>query len=475
MPDRAPSATTSRPFGRMLPRMRTRPPGPASQRLARELARYESPGVSTIGTGDLPIVWERARGANVLDADGNVYIDLTAGFGVANLGHANPRVAAAVRKQSRAMLHGLGDVHPNVVKVELARRLAELAPGSGNKVIFCTSGSEAVEVALKTATLATGRHGVLAFTGGFHGLSYGALAVTDREQFRQPFLPQLNPRVARAPYPYCYRCPLGLTYPTCDIACLAPVEQALDSPPAGVGPIGAVVIEPVQGREGEIVPPPDYLPRLKELCARREVLLIVDELITGFGRTGAWFAVDHWGVEPDIMCVGKAMAGGMPIAACIARGDVMDAWAHDEPEAPHSSTFMGHPLGAAAALAVIDEMERRRIPERASSLGGWLLRRCRELQQRHDVVGDVRGLGMMVGIELVTDRQTRAPASAEASAAIRAALERGVILLAGGSRGNVLSLTPPLTITRPQLEHALRVVDECLALGAAPGTAIDSP
>ncbi len=456
----------------MLPQVRTRPPGPASRRLSRALARYESPGVSTIGSSRfVPIVWQRARGANVLDADGNVYVDLTAGFGVANLGHANPRVVAAVRRQSRSLLHGLGDVHPTTVKIELARRLARLAPGRDNKVIFCTSGAEAVEVALKTAALATGRHGVLAFTGGFHGQTYGALAVTDREQFRQPFLPQLSQRVARAPYPYCYRCPLGLAYPSCDIACLGPVEDALANPPASVGPIGAVVIEPVQGREGEIVPPPDYLQRLKRLCAQHGALLIADEMVTGFGRTGAWFAVDHWGVTPDIICVGKALAGGMPISACIAGAEVMDAWAHDQPEAPHSSTFMGHPVAAAAALAAIDEMERRRIPQRAKALGQWLLRRCRELQSRHvgTLVGDVRGLGMMVGLELVRDRRTQEPASAEAAAVVQASLERGVILLAGGSWGNVLSLTPPLTITRRQLTHALSALDEALATVTAAG------
>ena len=451
-------------FGRMLPQMRVAPPGPESRRLARELARHESPGASSICAGETPIVWERARGSNVLDVDGNAYIDMTAGFGVAGLGHTQSRVTAAIRRQSHALLHGLGDVHPNVPRVALARRLAELAPGGRSKVIFCSTGTEAVEAALKTATLFTGRHGFLAFQGAFHGQSYGALAVTDREQFRRPFLPQLHQGVARAPYPYCYRCPLGLQYPYCDVACLKPVEDLLDAPPDSVGPIAAVIIEPVQGREGEIVPPPEYMPRLKELCARKGVLLIVDELMTGFGRTGEWFAVDHWGVEPDILCVGKAMANGLPVAACIAREEVMDAWRYQGGEPPYSSTFMGHPLGSAAALAAIDEMERRRLPRQARIMGEELLRRCRRLQERHRLIGDVRGLGMMVGVELVRDRKTKEPAPAEAARVVQACLERGVILIPSGSRGNVLSLTPPLTIARRQLDHALAALDESLAV-----------
>ena len=457
---RTPTAASS--FGRMLPRMVTPPPGPESRRLVRELARYESPGVSTIATGHVPIVWSRARGANVMDADGNVYIDMTAGFGVANVGHANPRVVAAVRRQSKALVHGLGDVHPNDVRARLVRRLAELAPGGPNKVILCNTGAEAVEVALKTATLFTGRTGFLAFEGGFHGQTYGALAVTSREQFRRPFQGQVFQGVAHAPCAYCYRCPLGLTYPDCGVACLKSVEELLDHPPAHVGPIAAVIVEPVQGREGEKAPPPEWLPRLKEACSRRGVLLILDEMITGFGRTGRRFAAGHWNVEPDLLCVGKSMAGGLPMSACIGRTEVMDAWRYDKGDAPHSSTFMGHPLGAAAALAAIDEMERLRLPERAALLGARALRRLQEMRARHPVVGDVRGLGLMLGVELVKDRRTKEPASEEAMAVTGRALEGGVIFLGGGPNGNVISLTPPLVITRRQLDHALDVLDRSL-------------
>ena len=457
-----PALSSSAAFGRMLPHMVVPPPGPQSRRLCRELARYESPGVSTICTGDIPIVWQRARGSNVMDADGNIYVDLTGAFGVANLGHTESRVAAAIRRQSSVLIHGLGDVHPNVQRVALARRLAELAPGRRNKVILCSTGAEAVEVALKTATLFTGRTGFLSFEGGFHGQSYGALAVSSREQFRKPFAAQLFQGVARAPFAHCYRCPLNLSYPGCGIACLGPVEELLDHPPDSVGPIAAVIAEPVQGREGEIVPPPEWWPRLQELCARRGVLLIADEMITGFGRTGEWFAVNHWGVEPDLMCVGKAMANGLPISACIGRAEVMDAWRFDRGEALHSSTFMAHPLGSAAALAAIDELERRGLPQRAGALGARVLRRLNQLKERRPLIGDVRGLGMMIGLELVKDRATKEPATAEAARVAQVVLERGVIMLRGGPHGNILSLTPPLAITRRQLDHALNTLGEAL-------------
>ncbi len=448
----------------MLPHMVVPPPGPRSRALCDELARFESPGVSTMVTGDIPIVWERAKGSNVMDADGNVYVDLTGAFGVASLGHSDRRVTAALGRQARVLQHGLGDVHPHVGRVALARRLAELAPGRNNKVILCSTGAEAVEVAMKTAALYTGRTGLLAFQGAFHGQTYGALAVTSRERFRKPFAGQIFQGVARAPYAYCYRCPIGLTYPGCDTACLGAVRDLLDHPPESVGPIGAVIVEPVQGREGEIVPPPEWLPGLKALCAERGVLLIADEIVTGFGRTGKWFAVEHGNVEPDIMCVGKAMGNGMPISACIAREEVMDDWRFEEGEAPYSSTFMAHPMSCAAALAAIDELERRSLLRRAAKSGAHALRRLRGMKARLPLIGDVRGVGLMVGVELVKDHVAGEPATAEAAQVTRLALEKGVIVLRGGPDGNILSLTPPLVITRMQMDFALDVLESAMNL-----------
>ena len=446
----------------MLPRIVTHPPGPESRRLAEDLARFEAPAVSGICTGDIPIVWARARDANVTDADGNVYIDMTAGFGVASLGHANPRVMAAVRRQSRALVHSLGDVHPNGLRVALVKRLTEMAPGTASKAVLLNTGADAVEFALKTAVLHTGKTGVLAFEGGFHGQSYGALAVTHRESFRGPFKDQIFQGVARSPFPYSYRRPNAMSIERHTEACLDTVERLLENPPEDVGPIGAAIVEPVQGREGEIVPPAGFLPGLKERCARRGVLLILDELITGFGRTGKRFAAEHWGIEPDLLCAGKALANGLPISACTGRAEVMDAWRYEEGEAPHSSTFMGNPLAAAAALATLDEHERLDLPQRAEKMGAYATRRLRSLEQAHPLIGDVRGLGLMLGIELVRDPDTKEPATMEARRVVEAALLHGVILLAGGPHGNVLSLTPPLTIPRRELDYAIDTIDACL-------------
>jgi 4-aminobutyrate aminotransferase len=424
--------------------------------MAKSLARHESPGVSTIHLGQIPIVWVRARGANVQDADGNIYIDMTGGFGVANLGHRHGRVVAAVQRQSAKLLHGLGDVYPNDARVALVERLAKLAPIRNAKVMLCTTGSEAVELALKTAALATKRTGILAFEGAFHGQSYGALAVTSRSYFRAPFEAQIFQGVVRAPFPNPYRSPLTAA------GCLEHVEKLLASPPAHVGPIGAVIVEPIQGREGEIVPPKGFLSGLRSLCDRSGALLIADEMITGFGRTGAWFAVQHEKVEPDIICLGKALAGGLPVAACIGKAKVMDAWRASGPESLHASTFLGNPVGAAAALASITELERRKAPQQAKAMGDWLMKESEALKERHPIIGDVRGKGLMLGVELVKDRATKEPAPEAATKAMEALLRRGVLVLAGGVHGNVLSLTPPLTISRAQAAYAVRAMGETL-------------
>ncbi len=446
-----------RSFGELLPEVRVPPPGPRSKRLSEELARVESPAVSTISAGHIPIFWRYAAGANILDADGNRYIDLTAGFGVAAVGHSNPKVLNAMQAQASRLLHGLGDVHPNEPRASLALRLTELFPGGSAKAIISNTGAESVELALKTATLHTGRYGFVAFEGGFHGQTYGALQVTSAPSFREPFLPQLHRGVAHAPYPYCYRCPIGLEYPSCGVACLDKVDRLLDGYPA------AVIVEPVLGRGGEVVPPPDFLPRLKSICASHGVLLIVDEMFTGFGRTGEWFAVDHWRVAPDLMCVGKALAGGFPLSACMGKAEVMDAWRHNSHDAPHSSTFMGHPMGCAAAFAAIGEIEAKGLVQRAREMGVVLGDRLKRLKDKYPIVGDVRNLGLMAGIELVRDRDSKEPATEETRRVVDSALRRGVILTKGGAYGNVLSISPPLVITEEQLCFALDILDEALA------------
>lgn len=445
---------------RTLPEIRVSPPGPRSLALSARLRDYESPNVTYLAD-DFPVFWESAAGANVRDVDGNVYVDLTAAFAVAGAGHAHPRIVAAVREQAGRLLHGMGDVHPPAVKVELLERLAEVAPGGLRRSILANSGAEAVEAALKTVMLATGRPKVLAFEGGYHGLTLGALSVSWREDFRAPFERQLAPNAVFVPYPDPFRSPFGHD-PRAERA-LAAVEGALDGPEGAE--IGAILAEPVQGRGGDVVPPPEWLPGLRRICDERGILLVLDEIYTGFGRTGRWFACEHTGVVPDLLTVGKALTGGLPFAACIGSDAVMSAWPVSAGEAIHTSTFLGHPLGCAAALASIDVLREERLVERSATVGATLLARLRAELADHPAVGEVRGLGMMIGIELVRDRVTREPAPERVGRLVVEALRRGVIVLGGGVHGNVVSLSPPFVITDAQLDHAVGVVLDLL--GAA--------
>ena len=444
-------------LGRLPPSMTVPPPGPESRRLAAELARWESPNVTYLAD-DFPVFWDEAKGANVRDVDGNVYVDLTAAFAVAGPGHAHPRIVAAVQAQAGRLMHGMGDVHPPAVKVELLRALAEVAPDGLNRAILASSGAEAVEAALKTAAIATGKPRVLAFEGGYHGLTYGALAASGREDFRAPFAAQLGRIAAFAPYPYVYRSRFGHDADEVCAAMLREVERQLDAS----DDIGAILVEPVQGRGGDVVPPDGFLPGLRRICDARGLLLVLDEVYTGFGRTGRWFACEHWGVVPDLLIVGKGMTGGMPFAACIGTDAVMEAWPRSTGEAIHTSTFLGHPLGCAAALASIAVLRDERLVERSAELGARLIARLREMTADHPHVGEVRGLGMMIGIELVRDRESRVPAPELAGRIVVETLRRGVLTLGGGIYGNVLSLSPPFVLTDAQADAALSILGSVL-------------
>ena len=440
--------------GDQLPSIPVPPPGPCSRALADRLRRVESPNITELSDGT-PIFWRDALGANVLDVDGNIYIDFTAGFAVAAAGHRNPRVVDAVKRQLDSLAHGLGDVHPPEIKVRLLERLAEIAPGELGQTILASSGAEAVEAALKTARRASGKPGVLCFSGAYHGLTYGALSVTDGDSFRAPFADQLGIPVTRVPYPDPYR-PAAELSKQSDLlgATLDLVAQRLESDNS----LGAIIVEPILGRGGIVVPPDGFLGGLRELSDAHGLTLIFDEVYTGFGRTGRWFACEHENVVPDLLCVGKALSGALPFSACIGRPAVMAAWPESEGEAIHTSTFLGHPLGCAAALAQIDEIETRGLADRAASLGDTLLGRLRDMQTRLPSIGDVRGRGLLVGLEIVRDGEFPDPERTGRLAA--RALGKGLIVLGGG---NTLELSPPLTITMAQLEFALATLEALLA------------
>ncbi len=443
----------------MLPKLATGIPGPESRRLAAELSAHESRNVTFVSE-HFPVFWQRAEGVNVWDVDGNQFLDLTSGFGVASLGFTPPAVVAAMRQQAGELYHAMGDVHPTAAKTELCRKLSQLtfeAWGVGaGKTILTNSGSEAVEAALKTAWLATKRRGVLAFSGSYHGLGYGALTVTGRNMFRAPFEAQLADFATFVPFPDCRHCPLGAQPrppgecpPDCMNTFLVRTENILKS-----GDIGAILVEPVQGRAGEIEPPGWFLPALRSLAHRAGALLIFDEIYAGFHRTGRRFACDHWKVAPDIVCLGKALTSGFPLAACVGRAEVMDrAWPESTGEALHTSTFLGNPLGCRMALESLALLEAEPWSERVTHLGALLEEGLQGLRARSKRWGWTRGLGLMRGLE-VLDEAGR-PDAATAGKLVEAMLARGVILLSGGIAQNVLSFTPPFVIEKGEIDFAL--------------------
>jgi 4-aminobutyrate aminotransferase-like enzyme len=412
------------------------------------LRAYESRNMLLVEAGgSWPIVWERARGTRVWDTEARRYLDLTAAFGVAAAGHANARVVAAGQRQLRRLPHAMGDVHPHAMKARLARDLSRLTFerwGAGRgKTIFNNSGFEAVEAALKTAMLATGRQGIVAFSGGYHGLGYGALNATHRPFFRKAFLPQLREFGYFVPFPAARG----------DLPALKRrVTKLLDSKRCG-----AVLVEPIQARGGIRVPPPGFLPLLRALCDQRGALLILDEIYTGFGRTGKWFACEESRVVPDVICLGKALTGGFPLSACVGRADLMDAaWPPSTGEAIHTSTFQGNPVGCAMALAHLAEIRSRNLPRRAAALGHFLLDSLRAgIAPSHCQV-EIRGRGLMAGVEL--KHADGSPAPDLAMRVVKEMLRRGFIVLPEGDCGNVIGFTPPLTITRRELSAAVRAL-----------------
>ena len=451
----------------MLPGLLTSIPGPRSRQLAVELREHESRNITFVSPG-FPIFWERAHGPNVWDVDGNRFLDLTSGFGVASLGYTPQPVVEAVRDQAARLYHAMGDVHPSAEKVALCRRLSQLTfekwdLGAG-KVILTNSGSEAVEAALKTAWLATKRRGVLAFTGGYHGLGYGALTVTGRSLFRDPFHTQLADFASFLPFPHCQHCPYeampcepSACLPDCMNTFLCQAENLL-----AAGTIGAILVEPVQGRGGEVVPPEWFLPLLRSLASQYGALLIFDEIYTGFHRTGRRFACDHWNVQPDIICLGKALTSGFPMAACVAKAKAMDdAWPESTGEALHTSTFLGNPLGCRMALQSLDLLEAEPWSERVEALGHYLEQGLHKLQATSKCWGWTRGRGLMRGIEVLnTDGR---PDSSRAGQLVEAMLARGLIVLSGGVDQNVLSFTPPFVIAKAEIDFALAQLGEALS------------
>jgi 4-aminobutyrate aminotransferase-like enzyme len=439
------------------PRIVTPYPGPLARTLIERMRAVEGAGPRT-GGGDPPLVVAEASGATITDPDGNRFVDLAGSFASATIGHAHPEVVAAIRDQAERVGH-VSSASISEARIAFEEALVELAPPGLDRVLLGMSGSDANDTALRLARTGTGRHEVIAFSGGYFGRGSGVIGLNGKTTLRAHV--GLEADAQFLPYPFPYRWPLGpgdQAGAAVGAAALALVQHALESPASGVGPVAAVVVEPVQGNGGVVIPPVGFLAGLRELCDRHGSVLIFDEIQCGFGRTGRVWAADHWGVVPDLMTVGKGVGGGMAVSAVVGRASFMSHW----PAGAHTSTFMGNAINLEAGRASIGVLRRERLAERSAALGAGLLERLGADLADEPHVGQVRGLGLFVGVEIVTDRASRTPDPARSAAIRREAFHRGVILGSGGLAENVLKLCPPLTIDERLLETALGLTIEAI-------------
>lgn len=401
---------------------------------------------------------KKARGAVMIDEEGREYIDFAGGIAVNNVGHCHPKVVAAVKDQADKFLHTCFHVAMYDAYVTLAAKLNALAPGDFKKMtMFANSGAEAVENAVKIARYAKKRPAIICFENGFHGRTYMAMSLTSKiKPYKLGYGPFM-PEVYRMPFAYCYRCPFNLDYPRCDVACADYLEEFFVGYVAAEATAG-VIAEPIQGEGGFITPPPEYFAKIHKICRKYDIPLIIDEVQTGAGRTGKMFAIEHWGVEPDIITLAKSLAGGMPLSAVIGRADMMDT-SH---VGGLGGTYAGNPVSCRAALAVLEILLEDGLLQTAEELGRKLRLRLEAMQSRHEIIGELRGIGPMLALELVKDRESKEPAADEAKRLVQLCFERGLVLLSCGSLGNVIRILMPLVITGEQLEKGLTILEECL-------------
>ncbi len=436
---------------RSVPHLRTALPGPNAKALIDRDAAVVSPSY----TRSYPLVIARGDGAVVEDVDGNLFLDCAAGIAVTATGHSHPDVVRAITEQAQKFIHMSGTDFYYEPQVRLGEELAAITPISGTlRAFFGNSGTEANEAALKLARYHTKRTGIIAFFGGFHGRSMGSLSATASKITQRKGFGPFVPGFYHAPYADCYRCPLNLKPESCAAECVDFIEQQLFVHLVSPDEVAAVLVEPIQGEGGYIVPPAQFLQRLRELTTTHGILLIADEVQSGMGRSGKMFAVEHFGVEPDIISMAKGIASGMPLGVTMARAEVM-AW----PPGSHASTFGGNPVSCAAALATI-KLLRESVMKNATEVGAHLMDGMRGLMDKHPLIGEVRGKGLMIGVELVTDRTTKVRAAAERDAVVNASFARGLLLLGAGK--NAIRLSPPLVFTKQQADTVVEILDEAL-------------
>lgn len=433
------------------PIIKTKLPGPRARTILRQDSKYVSPSYTRV----YPFVIEQGNGVWLTDVDGNVFLDFTAGIGVVAPGHNNQLINETITKQVKKFIHMSGTDFYYQVQTQLAEKLAEIVPGAKNKkVFFGNSGAEAVECAMKLSRYHTRRPRYLAFTGAFHGRTFGALSLTCSKSVQRKFFAPLLPEVTHIPYAYCFRCPFHAEYPSCNLECVRYIEDTVFKKIIAPEEVAALFVEPIQGEGGYVVPPPRFIPALRKLCNKYDILLVDDEVQAGMGRTGRMFAIEHFNTKADIYCLAKGIAAGLPLGACVARSGVMD-W---QPGS-HGSTFGGNPVSCAAALKTIELLENGLI-DNAKQVGSIALQRLKQLEKKYDFIGEVRGKGLMVGIELVADKKTKKMVSDKRNAVVYESFKQGLLLLGAGT--STIRLIPALIITEDEMNIGIDILERVL-------------
>jgi 4-aminobutyrate aminotransferase len=431
------------------PKIVVTPPGPKARELVKKDEQLISPSYGRF----YPLVVESGKGCIIKDVDGNEFIDFNSGLVCMNVGHNHPKVVSAIKNQCDRFLHYSNTDFYYREVIELAEKLAQITPGSPDKkVYFGNSGAEAVEGAIKIAKWHSRRQLFIAFISAFHGRTIGALSFTASKPTQKRYFFPLMPGVTHVPYPYCYRCPFKLSYPSCHYWCVDFIDEYVLQKYVPPEDTAAILVEPIQGEGGYVVPPPEYFQRLKKITDKYGMLFIVDEVQTGVGRTGKWWAIEHWGVEPDIVCSAKGLASGMPLGATIAKSKVMD-WVPGS----HASTFGGNPLSCVAASAVIDAIQEEKLLDNATKQGAYIMKRFGELEDKSEIIGDVRGKGLMIGVEIVENKESKKPAPQKASEIMMRSWKRGVNVITCGA--STIRIAPPLVITRELVDSALNILE----------------